>query len=281
MDALPHLRPAPLSTYQARRICIIKPSSLGDVVQALPVLAALRSRFPRAAISWVVNRSYASLLTPIGLLDDVIEFDRDWFHGSKLRAVRMTLDFLRQLRRRRFDVAVDLQGLLRSGVMCWGTNAKHRIGLASAREGAGFFYTDLVNDLPREQGAVNRYWRVAEYFGAGDAERRFPLDLTDDERRSAAELLAGLPRPIVGVGPGARWTTKRWPPAHFAAAIRGALAGRGGSAVLVGAPDERGVAQEVADAVDVPVRNLAGATNLRQLAAVLEAVDLFLTNDSG
>src|SRR5689334_8377199 len=121
------------------RLLIVKPSSLGDVVHALPTVARLRRRFPEARISWLINDTLVSLLRGCPVVDDVIPFSRQEF-GRWTRAPA-TLRFLRQLRARQFDLVVDLQGLLRSGIITRATGARRRLGLADAREGARLFYT--------------------------------------------------------------------------------------------------------------------------------------------
>src|SRR5262245_16858641 len=137
-------RTTPLADYPARRIVLIKPSALGDVVHALPVLTALRRRFPAAHLAWVVNRTYEPLLRGHPDLDETIPFERG--RRGVWSALKYNAGFLAGLRRRRFDLVVDLQGLFRSGLMTLATGAARRVGLASAREGASWFYTDRVPD---------------------------------------------------------------------------------------------------------------------------------------
>src|SRR5258708_9499821 len=116
-----------------RRIALIKPSALGDIVHALPVLSALRGRFPDARITWVVNTSYEPLIAGHPDLTDTLAFDRSAFKRGFRRAIGYSLTFAAELRRRRFDLVIDLQGLLRTGLMCLATGAPRRIGFANAR----------------------------------------------------------------------------------------------------------------------------------------------------
>src|SRR5437763_743537 len=102
-----------LDYLDPRRIALIKPSALGDIVHSLPVLSALRQRWPAAHITWVANRSYASLLNGHPDLDAVLPFDR----GAMRREPLSVLKFARALRAARFDLAIDLQGLFRTGLM--------------------------------------------------------------------------------------------------------------------------------------------------------------------
>jgi ADP-heptose:LPS heptosyltransferase len=210
-----------LSEYPAARVALIKPSALGDIVHALPVLTALRRRYPRAHITWVVNRTYEPLLRGHPDLDETLPFDRSLLRAGWLAGARSYAHFLGDLRRRRFDLALDLQGLLRSGILTAATGAPRRVGFASAREGARWFYTDLVPGGGRGSGhSVGRCWRIAQALGSGDGPVTFHVPLPEDARRWAAEVLGGAARPWIFLGVGARWPTKRWPPAHFAAATR-------------------------------------------------------------
>src|SRR5438067_5853865 len=102
----------PLAEYPARRIALLKPSALGDIVHSLPVLTALRRRYPEAHITWVVNRSYEPLLRGHPDLDATLAFDRGLVARAPLRGLVALLQFLRELRRQRFDLVIDLQGLL-------------------------------------------------------------------------------------------------------------------------------------------------------------------------
>src|SRR5262249_18010324 len=154
-------------------------------------------------------------------------------------AARHYSQFLSSLRGGRFDLVVDLQGLFRSGLLAALTGARRRVGLAGAREGARWFYTDVI-PVPDADNthAVDRYWRVAEALGAGDGPKTFQVPIPDDARAWAAGQLSGLPRPWLAFGVGARWMTKRWPADHFAELARRAQTRAGGTAVFVGGNDE-------------------------------------------
>lgn len=206
----------PVHELRPERIALIKPSALGDVVHTLPVLHALRLRFPATRITWVINRGLEPLLIDHPDLDETLPFDR---HGG----IRSLVKLARELFQHRFDLVLDLQGLLRTGLMCAATRAARRVGLTSAREGSRWFYSDLVED-DLNLHAVDRYWRVAEATGAGSAPKEFRVPISDQARAWANRIRCESP--ILAVSPGSRWATKRWP--HFAELVNQAQGKFGG-----------------------------------------------------
>jgi lipopolysaccharide heptosyltransferase II len=274
-----------LREIDARRICVIKPSAFGDIVQALPLLPMLRDRFPNAHIAWVANRTLTDLLAGHPALDEIIAFDRNGTWQNSLQ-------LLHDLRRKAFDLVFDLQGLLRTGLMVAATRASLRVGLETAREGANFACNCTIPDSGRMVPAHLRYWRVAEALGMEDCQRLTLVRISEEDRRWADRQLAVLKRPpeprapVLAIHPGARWTTKRWPVEKFSVIGAKAIRTYGFSIVLLGSPDEQPVAAQLESLLKrfVPagnVLNLTGKTTLKQLAAVLQAADVCLTNDSG
>jgi len=272
---------------QDPRVLIVKPSSLGDIVHALPVLAALRACWPFAHVAWLVSRPFATLLEGHPLLDELIVFDRQGY-GRMLRNPRAAADFVRflwRLRRQRFDVVLDLQGLFRSGFLVWATGATRRFGFADARELAWLFYTRRVPGDRRAMHAVDMNLRLATAAGLDARTVTFPLGLQArdlDEARALLERAAGtaLPR-FVALAPGARWETKRWPVERLAELIERLHAGDFPPVVLLGGPDDRFLAERIRSATRRPIVDLAGRTTLRQLAALLSLAEVVICHDSG
>jgi lipopolysaccharide heptosyltransferase I len=269
-----------LRNYEARRIALIKPSALGDIVHAMPVLTALRNRFPTSSITWIVNRAFQPLLQGHPLLNETLAFDRGASRKGIGHAARAYASFFRELRRRRFDLAIDLQGLLRSGLMTAATGAARRVGLRSAREGSRWFYTDQVIDIP-DMHAVDRYWLIAEALGAGAGPKQTHLSIDHQAGQWAAREMADSPRPWLMLAVGSRWLTKRWPPAHFAALAAKAQAFFGGTVVFVGGAEEAHLASATLAGLTGPSRDFSGRTTLPQLTAMLAQADAVVANDTG
>ncbi|MGE5191947.1 MAG: glycosyltransferase family 9 protein [Deltaproteobacteria bacterium] len=262
-----------LLDIDARRICLIKPTALGDVVQTLPLLGVLRRRFPTAAISWVVRRAFSDLLSGHPDLTEIIPFHRrgGW---------RESLELLRLLKHRRFDLVFDLQGLFRTGMMTWATGAAVRVGLESSREGASLACNCVIRHSGRDVPAHVRYWRVAEALGVPNHPRVAVVPTGAAESVWLAERTRHMPRPLLAIHPGAGWETKRWPVEKFAEIVRRFE----GSVVVVGSAGERGLAARIVETTAArrnPAINLAGETSLKQLAAILGAADVVVSNDSG
>ena len=275
------VRARPLENLTPQRVCLIKPSSLGDIVHAFPVLSSLRELWPESHLSWVVNRGLRSLVDGHPDLDEVIPFDRGMIRPSPEGIAAMSR-FLLDLRRRKFDVVLDLQGLLRSGVMSLATGAPIRVGLANAREGSRFAYTHRVESPGPESHAVVKLLKVAEAFGAEVDRPVFRVAIGPVDRDWARMALSALPRPRLAINVGARWLTKRWPPEQFAVVARKAFENRGASLVLVGAPEDRPLVDALKAALGpIGALDLCGRTTLPQLAAIASEVDVFLSNDTG
>jgi lipopolysaccharide heptosyltransferase II len=259
------------------RILIVKPSSLGDVVHALPTLRALRTRYPRAHIAWLVKRQWAALL------ERAEGLDRVWEMGPGLLG---WLSIVPRLRAERFDLVIDLQGLLRSGMMTWLTGCRRRVGFVNGREGSPLFYTDRVPVPTVEMHAVDRYLLAAAAAGAPwNGEPKFGLHPLPEDEREVDRLLdeQGIRRgaPWVAFGISARWPTKRWPVASFGAVAEALQRDAGVRAVLIGGPEDRQAARDVTAHMSVSPVDLTGETELRLLPALLSSASVLVTNDSG
>lgn len=266
---------AVLERRPPQRILIIKPSALGDVVQSLPLLPAISRRFPQAQITWLIQRGLEDLVVGHPALDDVISFHRngDWRTWSRL---------LGELWSRRFDLVIDLQGLLRTGVMTAATRAPICLGLETAREGSRYTLTHVLPETGRSVPAWERYLRVLDALGAERSVANTQVVTLSEDEQLATRLLANLPRPIIAVHPGARWVTKRWPAEKFAAILSRAAVEWNAGIVLLGSSAEREDAAALEQRMQSGyVRNLAGQTTLKQLAALLQRVDAVVSNDSG
>jgi lipopolysaccharide heptosyltransferase I len=261
------------------RIAIVKPSALGDIVHALPVLSALRGAYPDSHIAWVVNQSFEGLLTGHPDLNETIPFDRAGARGI-FTAPRYAARFAQRLRQHEYDLVVDLQGLLRTGLMTAAMRAKRKVGFADAREGARFAYGETVSP-PAGIHAVDRNWAVAAYLGAGAQPKRFVVPVDPAEHTAVRKEFHDLPRPWFAVAVGAKWVTKRWPPGHFGELLARAQREFGGTAIFVGVKDDAALAAEAMSHLPAASVDLCGKTSVPKLTALLSLADVMVANDTG
>ncbi len=243
------------------KILIIKPSALGDIVQALPVLTGLKRAFPAAEIDWIVNDTLEELLQGHPCLRRTIPYPRKRWTG--VHRLPEIYRWSKRLAAEKYDFTIDLQGLLRSGLMTWAAASEHRIGLQSAREGARAFYNEIVQD--NALSAAERYLTCLEHLGV-------PPQPLDFQLSARVPRPAGLEAPYVALHPYSKWRTKLWPWRYYQDLVdsmpdrRFAVVGEGPWFPL--ASPERLV-------------DLRGKLSISQLVAVLDGAQAVLSTDSG
>jgi heptosyltransferase I len=188
------------------KILIIKPSALGDIVQALPVLTGLKRRWPAAQIDWVVNDHLREILDGHPCLRQTVPYPRKRW-TSPMRFPEMWR-WGQKLREEKYDLTIDLQGLLRSALMTWAANSPRRLGLQSAREGSRAIYNELIADTALS--AAERYLTCLEHLDIPVQ----PLDFQLVPRAPQPEALADY-GPYIALHPYSRWRTKLWPWRYF------------------------------------------------------------------
>jgi lipopolysaccharide heptosyltransferase I len=273
-------------------VAIVKLSSLGDVVHALPVAATLRARRPDARLTWIVERREATVLGGHPALEAVVPVDtRGWRRArgpaaiaAAVGAVAMTARYLRAAR---FDIALDLQGLLKSAVLARLTGAPIRIGFSArdCREPASALFTNRHVTPPRDRHVVDQYLALLRPLDITEPalDFRLPSDPAAEERVEVALAAAGLkPRDrLVVLNPGAGRPDKRWPAAAFGALAR-RLADECAARVLaVWGPGELAAAQEIVAAAGRARAVLAPPTDVLELIALLKRASIVVAGDTG
>jgi len=254
------------------KILIVKPSSLGDIVHSLPVLNALSKTFPDAVIDWVIAHGFEGLLEGHPMIRKLWIIRKD--NWKKIRNVRETVQSIsvlfKQLKGEQYDVVIDLQGLLRSGLIASATASPMRIGLKEAREGSRVFYTHTVEG-GKNGHAVDRYLKIAGFLGCDISDVRFPLPPTGQTS------FPQVPEKYAVLVPGARWGTKLWPAEEF-----GKLASALPMTTLViGGRADTDIANVVVSLSGGKARSLAGETDIKDLIEILRRAQFVVSNDSG
>ncbi len=263
------------------RILLIKLSSLGDVIHALPTLEALRSFYPRGHITWLVEDTYAPVLAGHPALDEVWPVPRPRLgNGRFLENVHELLQVARRLREKPFDLVIDLQGLLKSAFWVALARGERKLGYDRTREFSYLALTERLAPFNPEAHAVWRYLNLARHLGVPAASPRFRLGLAiPDDVQHLAPLETG--QPLAVLHPGARWPTKLWPTANWARLAEWLVRDKGFQVVITGSSGDRDLAKEIVARAEVPLFNLAGHTSLAELAALLQKARIAVTTDTG
>lgn len=267
-------------------ILIIKPSALGDIVQALPALSALRRSFPDAEISWLVRPEFAPLLENHPHLTRVIHFDRKflgkaWFHPGAFAAM---LSLFRRIRRCQFDAVFDFQGLFRTAFLARVSGCKKRFGPADAKELSRFFYTHRIKKPAESPHVVDHYMNLVRAAGGAELEVEFTLPCDAQAEESVRRLLATnsiTSQQYAVLVPGSAHADKCWPIDRFAELASKLSCDHNLSVVATGSPSEAPLVERLVQSADVPIGNLAGRTSISELIALLRNAALVVTNDTG
>ena len=270
--------------FQPKNLLIVKPSSLGDIIHALPTLSALRSILSYSRISWLVKSEWAEVLERHPDLSEVIPVDfrfRSWWK------------IIAMVRKRSFDCVVDLQGLFRSGLIAKLSGAPVRVGFAHGREGSPWFYTHRV-PLPDSGNkswrlldihAVDRNLEIAKFFGASPEPPQFWLPRLEDDLVVINQLFAaGGVEPydrLVAIAPRSRHAIKNWPLERFIQVAASLAKQKNIKIVLIGSSNDHAISQRFSQVLGPVLVNLVGKTRIRQLSLVFDKVQLLIANDSG
>ncbi len=272
-----------------KRYLIVKPSSLGDILHAMPAVSALAKACPDASVDWVVKPAFADLPPYLPCVRRVIPF-RDGRLRKPLQFLPEFFHLCSDLRREHYDAVIDLQGLVRSAVIGRLTGCELRCGPATPRERpASKFYTRHLNGHCLFGHAVEiNNALMKSFLGREDLDFSLDLPVNVQSAARAREIVAAafggsLPERFAVVAPGARWATKKWPADFFFAVIL-SLARRdpGLKFLLAGTRDEAEDANEIlSKSRGLPVASACGQTGVGELLEAIRLSSLMICNDSG
>ena len=264
-----------------RRVLIILLGAIGDVVRALPLLGRVRRAWPSAHIAWAVEPKSQAVLEGHPWLDELIIYNR--------RAPLSFLPFLARVRAGHFDLALDLQRHLKSGIVSFASGARERVGFdrSNGKEFNHLFSTRQIAPQPPMRLKLTQYQAFGDALGLAPAPVEFGLVASATERARVAAMLEGAPRPLLAVILGSSWPSRIYFPDSIGAVIREMATARDGSPalfpVLIGSGrDEVALAEQViANLAGAPMLNLTGRTGLRDLVAIFAECAAAFGPDSG
>jgi lipopolysaccharide heptosyltransferase I len=262
------------------KVFILKPSSLGDVIQALPVLRMIKKHRPDAEIHWWIDAGLVPLLEEDPDLAGLIPFERrrwasPWHWHEAVQSIR-------HIRHHRFDCVLDLQGLARSAACAWLADGGLTIGLEDSREGAHAIYDIAIPRSGYHIHAVDWYLKTLEPLGV-------PIDWNMEWLPPRPRVIQAVqdkwgpePGTWIALQPGARWPNKRWPAEYFAEVVRRLTdALPEARFAALGGMDDQEAGRAIAAAAPSRTLDLTGRTSLPEMIEWIRTCDLVVSNDTG
>ena len=266
--------PAPPDLLAPDRLMVVRLGAIGDVVNALVFAGLVKRAQPHVEIGWVVH----DLVRPLVEGHPHVDRVHVWKRGSGLGGFRV---LVRELRACRYELAVDLQRILKSALVARASGAPRVLGYdrARAKECSWLLATERIASGPPHEHMVDQYRAFARVLGCdGPVEHVLPSDAS--AAAWADEQVAALGAAPIVVNAGASKPQNRWPSERFAAMIAALARDAHAPLVVIGGPGDRELAAPLVAAAS-GVHDLVGRTSLRQLAALLARSRLLVTGDTG
>ncbi len=278
-----------------KKVLFIRLSSLGDLILTLPTLKAIKDRYPRAHIAWLVQGALQDVLSGNPYLDEIISVDllsvtdkyatpTTWLKGG-IRFLHNLRKAQRIFQEKRFDVVLEFQALFKSGIFAFLNRGAERYGFKNARELSHLFLTRPTFIKDKSRHAVYNYLQFARYFDCPTDEIGFPIYIPPEDEAYIDRLLLQE-----GIKPGdltiflsatARWRSKFWEQEVFARLGDELVRRYGAKLIFSGLPSEVGYLQVIREMMQEDAIIMAGRTNIKQFFALVRRCRLYVGVDSG
>jgi heptosyltransferase I len=274
-------------------ILIVKTSAIGDVTHTLPALNVLRYHFPEAHIAWLVEEDSAEILNNHNALNRVIicrrkqwikDFSKPFSFFKILKEIR---NFIKTIRDTEYDLVIDFQGLLKSGIWVFFSRGKRKVGFGPGMDHAEYsfiFLNERVPAVSMEDHAVHRELMLLSAIDIPyqKIEFEFPIEFSDREKIKKllwSNMISETDR-VVAINPIAKWDTKLWE-SHKFAQVADRICHKGLKVCFTGAKDDFDEIEKISSFMSHNAVNLSGKTTLKTLAALYEISEFLLTTDTG
>lgn len=282
-------------TLRLKKILIINPFGIGDVLFTTPVIHTLIDAFSGVKIGYLCNSRTASILENNPYIDSIFVYERDKFEAVRKKSffawLRNIIAFLNQIKKGHFDVALDFSLNTQYGFFSWYAGIRERIGYDYKKRGR--FLTKKINLLNySEKHIVEYYADLLKYLGLRLEHRSLELYLKEDDKRKAEQILSkknnvreqGL---LVGIIPaaGKSWRRdaylKHWPPDNFAQLADKIIENYKAKIIIMGDFYEKEIAKKITENMHYRAMDISGTTTLGELAALINKMEIVITNDGG
>lgn len=274
-------------------ILIVKMSAIGDVIHTLPALNAIRRHYPKARVTWLVEEAARDLVIGHEALNRVLVSKRKrWLKElrgpGRLKAVKEVYNFLKELRDTYYDLILDFQALLKSGILIALARGKRKVGFGRGLEHMEYSYIFLNERIPAvgmEHHALSRGLMMLNALGITTPEVEYKLPVFDGDRQKAQALLRryGLQNNhrIVAINPVAKWETKLWSDQKFARLADSLIAQYTCEIIFTGSSSDSPKIDDIISNMKSRAVNLAGETTLKILAVIYANAKMVVSTDTG
>jgi len=265
------------------RFLIIRLSSLGDIIHTLPAFSALRKNFQDAEISWIVEEKGKEILDLIPGIDRIVPVAmKRWRIGSR-RFWKELSTHKREIKNRN-QVAIDFQGLVKSGLFAYLSKAKKRIGFhrKNLKEPlAALFYTDRLEEISEDDHVIRKNLKLISLLGIEERTYDFPMIIPDELSKSIKNILENLgydgQKKLVLLNVGAAWETKRWYPERWSRLIQKLSDRETFLLLLWGNEVERELAAQICQETGVA---MVPPLSLKEVIALIKETSLVVSGDT-
>lgn len=274
---------------ESLKILIVKLSAIGDVAQSTPILHSLRRKFPDAYIGWAVEDRAADIVINNPLIDEVFVFPRQKWkkRGFSLKNLTEFFEIIKKIREKKFDITIDLQELLKSGIITYFSGAKRRIAHAGTRELAHIFVNEKLpahDNFDPNKILLERYLEPAAYLGAPVDEVEFSLPpVTEEVKQSVDKLLENIDKSkeLVVFSPATIWPSKHWMEEYWAELSD--MLSPDYNVVFIGTEGDKNLIERITSKTKIIENHLslAGKTNIPELIELFNRTDILVAPDTG
>jgi heptosyltransferase I len=275
-----------------KKVLIIRLSSIGDVTHALPLAAALKAAWPHLEITWVVEEMSASIVSGSPCIKNVIVIPRDrWKREGRLssRSRREYIALLKGIRKKKFDVSIDLQGYAKSGILALASGARYRVGWRRLRDIAGVISMALPA-RPESKHRVDWFLDTVAALGGPTEAAEFPMHIPSEAVSRVHHLAetAGITGKYAVINPSVGSPTRKWSAERYGSLAARLYKALGMRTILVGSKKDKQDCEAVRIAAiaagmdpQIAPLDLSGLTNIKELAALLKGAAVHICGDTG
>ncbi|MGD9581390.1 MAG: glycosyltransferase family 9 protein [Vampirovibrionia bacterium] len=277
-----------MSDLTNKKILIVRLSAIGDTIHGLPVLNAIKRQFPDVHVSWLVEKESSFLLKDNPFVDKLFIFDKTTLKtaGVSFASFKQIKNLIYSLKQERFDIAIDLQGLFKSGLLTALSGAKRKIGFKGTREFAEFFLNERVDAgkiFDHNEHVIEKNLKLAEHLGIEDLSVNYCLPVISEDIKTRINNILCFndsTKKTVVIIPATTWQTKFWPKEHWQNLLK--YLEHKVNIVITGTNTDISYIEDITKPLsEGSYLNIAGKTSLLDLIELFYRTDIVIGVDTG